>query len=328
MKKSFLRGATTPFSSPIATSNTGRVRFPQLLLLFTCLAPGLALACGCGCGVFDIGTGSMFPAHSGGMLFAEYDFLDQSRNWSGSSRAPAGDNGDKSIRTSFVTFGGQYMFNRSWGATLEIPYWDRYFKTTDEDTGEVVAFTHGALGDIRIKGIYTGFSADMSTGVTFGLKLPTGDFSYENFDPDTEIGSGSTDALIGAYHLGTIGETGKWDWFVEAQWQEPIAHKTGYRPGAELDAVAGIHYSGWSFGRSGNVAPVLQVKGVYRESDGGALAEPENTGNKRVVLAPGVQAALGKVSVFLDLGIPLYTSATGNQLVAPLLWKLNLGYHF
>lgn len=61
--------------------------------------PGLALACacGCGCGIFDVGTGSMFQGHAGGMAFVEYDYLDQSHNYSGTSSAPAADNEDKAI---------------------------------------------------------------------------------------------------------------------------------------------------------------------------------------------------------------------------------------
>ncbi len=47
------------------------------------------------------------------------------------------------------------------------------------------SFEHSALGDIRIEGMYTGFSDDMSTGVRFGVKLASGDFTYSNFDRDT-----------------------------------------------------------------------------------------------------------------------------------------------
>lgn len=302
---------------------------PQLLLtLLSSLLPGIALACSCGCGVFDIGTGSMFPGHAGAMVFAEYDFMDQNKNWSGTSRAPADNNGDKDIRTSFMDMGLQYMFNRSWGVTVEVPYWNRYFKTTDEDTGDVVASTHGALGDIRIKGVYSGFSPDMSTGITFGLKFPTGDSTYANFDPDTQIGSGSTDTLLGAYHLGKFGADGRWNWFAQFQWQQPVAHKDSYRPGTEVDAVAGVYYSGWSFGSSGKVAPVLQLKGIYRDHDGGPMGDPQNSGYTRFLLTPGVQVDVSKVSIYMDLGIPIHTNTTGNQLVAPLLWKLNVGYHF
>ena len=64
-----------------------------LLIAAALLAPGAALACACGCGIFDVGT------HS----------------------APAADNPDKAIRSTFVTVGGQYQFNRFWGVSVEVP---------------------------------------------------------------------------------------------------------------------------------------------------------------------------------------------------------------
>ena len=298
-----------------------------LLALSTCLAPSLAFACSCGCGVFDVGTDAMFPGHAGAMVFAEYDFMDQNENWHGTSDAPANDNEDKRIDTSFMNVGLQYTFNRAWGALLEIPYWQRHFRTTDEDTGDIASFTHSALGDIRIKGVYSGFSPDMSSGVTFGLKLATGDSSYSHFDSDTEIGSGSTDVLLGAYHLGRIGADGRWSWFVNAQWQQPVAHKNTYRPGDEVDAVMGAEYKGWSLGSFGTLAAIVQLKGVYRDHDGGRNGDEDNSGYTRLLISPGLQLDVHKVSLFFDIGVPLHTDTTGNQLVAPLLWKLNVGYH-
>jgi hypothetical protein len=155
-------------------------------------APAAGFACACGCGIFDVGMGSMFATQTGAMVFMEQDYTDQDRNWSGTAGAPPNDNDDKRIRTTFTTIGAQYMFNRSWSTMIEIPYWDRQLVTTGE--GALRWYTHGALGDVRVKGVYTGLSDDRSTGVTFGVKLPTGDSSYVNFDPDTEIGSGSADS--------------------------------------------------------------------------------------------------------------------------------------
>ncbi len=80
------------------------------------------LACACGCGVFDVATSSMFPEGEGGMAFLNYDYQDQNQNWNGTSSAPAANNDDKKIETDFVTLGLQYMFNRSWGAQVELPY--------------------------------------------------------------------------------------------------------------------------------------------------------------------------------------------------------------
>ena len=289
--------------------------------------PATSFACACGCGVFDVGTASMFPTQKGAMTFVEYDYLDQDQNWSGTSRAAAANNTDKRIRTDFMTVGAGYQFSRSWGLSIEVPDWQRSFETAD-DTGSRGEFTHAAIGDIRIKAIYTGSSDDMSTGITFGLKLPTGDSTYLNFDPDTEIGAGSTDALLGAYHLGDLSADGEWRYFVQVQWDLPIRHRRSYRPGSELDAVAGAYYEGWSLHELVKVAPVLQLSGAYRRHDGGPLGDPVDSGYTRVLVAPGVEIDVKRVSAYVDLGLPLYRNSSGNQLVSSRYWRMNLSYRF
>src|SRR5260221_12643435 len=102
----------------------------------------------------------MYASHAGGMLFIEYDYLDQSHNYSGTSSAPAANNPDKAIRSSFMTVGGKYQFNRSWGVSIELPYWQRYFQTTDENTGTSVSFNTGAIGHVQINPNNQCLSAD------------------------------------------------------------------------------------------------------------------------------------------------------------------------
>jgi len=132
----------------------GRMRHSRALILLAsaALLPKEALACACGCAVFDVGTSSLLPAGPGGTVFAEYDFLDQNVNWSGNSRAPAANNDDKEIRSSFFLVGAQYMFNASWGVIAEVSLTNRYFRT-EEDLGSPAAFEHTAFGDIRLMGV-------------------------------------------------------------------------------------------------------------------------------------------------------------------------------
>ena len=172
-------------------------------------APTASLACACGCGIFEVGANAIMPSAMGTNLFAEYNFMDQNTNWSGTKSAPAADNDDKEIKTDFFTLGDQTMLNEDWSVMAEVPISNRLFRT--DDGAGVEAFTHAALGDIRLKAIYTGFSSD--TGAIFGVKLPTGDFTYANFDRDTEIGSGSTDALLGLDHSGALAVGSPWVWF-------------------------------------------------------------------------------------------------------------------
>ena len=52
----------------------------RLLVLVAFILPsGRAWACACGCGVFDVGTASMYPLATGGMIFLESDALDQNQ---------------------------------------------------------------------------------------------------------------------------------------------------------------------------------------------------------------------------------------------------------
>ncbi len=291
--------------------------------------PGTSWACACGCGVFEVGAGSFRPGGAGGTAYLEYDFSDQNRNWSGASRAPAGDNADKEIRTNFFTAGGQYMFNRSWGVMAEAPFWRRRFRTEDEATTEIGTFDQTALGDIRLMGVYSGFSPDMSSGVMFGVKFPTGPFHVAGFDRDTAIGSGSTDLLLGAYHQGNLCSSGHFSYFVQGLWDRPIAYQGDYRPGQEFDGAFGIYYNGIEM-RQGSVriAPVLQLIASARARDAGSEANPGDSGYSRLLLSPGIEFDTDEWKLYADVEFPIYEHVNGNQLVAPELFKIRLSRNF
>jgi len=290
-------------------------------------APGAALACACGCGVFAVGTSSNFPTDPGSMVYAEFDFMNQNKNWSGDSSAPGANNADKDIRTSFYTVGFQHVFADGWGLGAELPYWKRFFQTTDEDSGALVGFNHGAVGDVRLRASYSGFSEDRTTGITFGVKLPTGDFTYPGFDRDTAIGTGSTDLLLGAFHVGNLTADYSWNWFANAELDVPLAVQDGYRPGAELDAVIGLSYNEWSVGGV-KIAPVLEAVGSYRLHDSGINSNRPDSGYQRLLIAPGFEVDVADFRVYANVALPVYQHVTGNQLVAPALVKLNVSYSF
>lgn len=281
----------------------------------------------------------MLPHGAGGMAFVEFAFQDQNRNWSNTGPAPAADNGDKDIRTDFVTFGAQYMFNRSWGVQVELPYDFRHFSTTGGATGnQVVSLNWSSLGDVRIEGIYTGFSEDMSSGLTFGLKLPTGDFSHNDafgdIDRDSELGTGSTDFLLGGFTRHRL--AGRWTWFAQGELDVPALIQDQYRPGVELDAAAGIYYGGWTIGGV-KITPLAQVIASVRTSDagryaaGGAYDAPGSgraSGYQRVMLSPGVEFDFRRFSVYADVEKPVVQDFVGNQLAASWLFKMYVTYKF
>jgi hypothetical protein len=298
-------------------------------LLAVMLVPGDVRGCACGCGVFDVGTSSMFPSGEGGMAYLQYSYQDQDRNWSGTSQAPPADNDDKEIRTHFVTLGLQYMFSRSWGVEAEFPWDFRYFKTTD-DAGNIVSRNWSQLGDIRIRGIYTGLFEDMSAGLTFGLKLPTGDYTFDSdvVDRDSELGTGSTDLLLGGFYRHGLLSQDHLEWFAQLELDVPLLISDAYRPGIELDTAAGIDYRGFALGGV-RISPLAQVIFSERTSDSGAnSASPVASGYQRIMLSPGIEFHIHPVKIYADAEFPVYQNFTGDQLAASVLFKLSLSVMF
>ena len=201
---------------------------------FVGLTTTAAHACACGCSVFDVG-GLDLPQEQdhGGRIFLEYWSGDQTQNYVGSSKAPAALNTDKEINTQWINVGFSYNFNRDWGVFVRIPTTNRTLTT---DTGAytgVVPFNTKDIGDIEIMGMYTGFFKDMSTGIMFGLKLPTGTFTAPGLDRDSQIGSGSTDFELGAFpptsrRKGPPNRLGNSDWGTDDDAANELASMCGW----------------------------------------------------------------------------------------------------
>jgi hypothetical protein len=284
--------------------------------------PSAAQACACGCAIFDVGTSSLLPNGPGATVFLEYDFLNQTTNWSGGSAAPGANNDDKKIRSDFMLVGAQYMFDEDWGAMIELPVTHRGVLSTDSGSPEET--DHTALGDVRLMVNWSGLSSDMSTGITLGVKLPTGDSTFADFEPDLQVSSGSTDLLIGGYHSGNLTADGRWGYYGQAVWQHVVATQHDYTPGDELNAATGVSYEGWLVGTA-QISPVFQAIASFRGRDGG-IGDPANTGYTRLLLSPGLKADFGTWHLYSDIEVPVAQTVNGNQLVAPIAVKLIASY--
>ncbi len=298
-----------------------------LCLLGVTLAPNLASACACGCGIFDVATSSMLPEGEGGTAYVDFNYQNQNKNWSGTSPSAAANNDDKKLETFTIAPGVQYFFNRSWGAQVTVPVVNRTF----DSSANAGSINWTGLGDIQLKCIYTGLEDDLSTGLSLGVKLPTG--SYDHTDPagdidrDSQIGTGSTDLLLGAFHRGDLAGSLNWNWFAQAQLDLPVLKQGDYRPGLETDAALGIYYEGLEVNQL-KITPIAQVIGVWRGRDNGAAAAPEDSGYQRILLSPGMEFRWYPVKIYADVELPVYQNLTGNQLVAPALFKLSVSYMF
>jgi hypothetical protein len=316
-------------------------------VVLACTAPHAAWACACGCSVFDVGTTTLLPQENdhGGRIFFGWDYMNQNRNWSGTSRAPAADNSDKGLETNWYDVGVSYMLNREWGFMAKLPYTTRTFRT--DDPGTLTVFKDYSIGDAEVMVMYTGFEKDMSTGVFGGLKLPTGDFTAAGFDRDTQIGTGTTDLVLGGFNRGLITGDNTWQYFSQIKVQTALNLRSApdegapdgygsYRPGTEVDGAVGVVYNGgYHIAGFDKVAPLLQLLGAYRGHDSGTSADPDNTGYQRLLISPGIE--LTKVldeksatvmKIYGDVEIPIYQQVNGNQIVAPALFKIITSYNF
>ena len=319
-----------------------------------------ARACACGCSVFDVG-GGLLPQEneSGGRVFFEFWSGDQTQNWVGSSKASAALNSDKEINTQWYNVGFSYNFNRDWGVMVRIPTTNRTLTTDTGAYAGIASFNTKDIGDIEIMGMYTGFFKDMSTGLMFGLKLPTGTFTAPGLDRDSQIGSGSTDLELGAFHRGLLSGDNAWQYFSQIMWRQPLLYQAAadpqgffdgnpgvvqtYYPGMQVDAAAGIVYNNlYHVLGFDKITPLGQVIVSHRNHDTGTGADPYNSGFDRVMLSPGIEftkvvdeANNRVIKVYFDIEVPVYYRAnaannagTEGQLVAPYLIKLVSSYNF
>jgi len=287
-----------------------------------------AQACACGCGMFDVGMpGLGLPNAAGGSVNIQDTALNQNSAMQGSHRIPLSQSPDQKIETNFLNLNAQFTFNHEWGIMAMVPYWQRSFDTNDNfgnGAPNVVNHRVNTLSDVRIMGMYTGFSADMSSGLIFGLKLPTGTYTASGFDRDTQPGTGSTDLLLGGYR---VGQERNWGWYAQAMLRSALSTREDYRPGNSLQLVLGMHYDANPYDE--NLIPLLQLNATIRNADSGIHSDPVNSGSKSLYLTPGALYNLSKnLQANATVYLPLVRSVNGIQLVPNQIVSAGLTYNF
>jgi len=199
------------------------------------------------------------------------------------------------------------------------------------------------LGDIRVVGHYSGLFDDKTSGLILGVKLATGETGADftggvaagqtgvSLDPGLQIGTGSTDVILGAYTSGAVSTYG---WFVQGTLQHavsPLATEAGgvtYRPGDAYLVNTGIRYAG--FGAT--ISPMLQLNFIHREYDQGSgvpidqLTGSPMSGGNLAYLSPGVSVRLGGgTSVYGFVQVPVYQNVGSLQLVPS--YTATIGIH-
>ncbi len=313
----------------------------RLLIAATFLIPTQVLACSsCGCTLSPVWENQGMSTQAGLRMDLRYDYINQDQLRHGSGVASSADvanalttgtasETEQYTKNQYYTLGIDYMFNRDWGVNLQLPYIDRDHATiADGDTESSYSHTK-SLGDIKLLARYQGFFPDAKTGMTLGLKLPTGkqDFNFStgpgagtSLDRSLQPGTGSTDLIIGVYRFDSLSPT--LDWFTQALFQMALTTRDDYRPGNAFNLNLGVRYTGF-----GNIMPQLQINGQRRSKDTGANADPSNTGGTLVYLSPGVTIKItDNTKIYSFIQLPLYQYVEGLQL-APR-WNASLGINF
>jgi hypothetical protein len=287
-----------------------------------------------------MGISDMPTTFDSDRLTLQYSFMNQNLDQSGSALTNPGYNPDKQIETSFYTVDIAHQFNHRWGVAVEIPYWQRYFVTdnngtpgvTDQQaavTPDIESAQVNTLSDVRLMGMYTGFSEDMAIGLELGVKLPTGPYTANPLlDRDTEPGTGTTDLLIGGFDRGQF--SANWGWFGQTLLDAPLYARDGYEPANNLDVAAGIHYDG--IADASTLTPLLQANVTIRGHDSGggdSVTGNANSGYENLYITPGLQSQLGEhIQATGFVYLPVSRNVNGDQLVASWLVNAQISYLF
>ncbi|MGB9092915.1 MAG: hypothetical protein WCB93_02260 [Gallionella sp.] len=332
-----------PGKNPAPVRTASRIVIAGALVLLPLAAMNDALACAaCGCtlsrdwGTQGISTTPGFTAD------LSYDYTSQNQQRYGSGTASpakiselwlAGQEIEDYTVTRTTTAALNYTGD-TWGAGIQLPFVQRTHGTYGDngasasgspDYSSYASSSDNAIGDIRIIARYTGFSADKTTGIIAGIKLPTGS-TNANFndgvtplDRSLQIGTGSTDVILGGFLTGTMEAYG---WFAQGTVQHAVATKSiagqDYIPGDAYALNAGIRYA--KFGA--RFTPMLQLNYLHRRPDTGAAATPADaltggagSGGTLVYLAPGALFRVGGgTSVYGFVQLPVYQYVNSLQL--------------
>lgn len=227
-----------------------------------------------------------------------------------------------------------YAWTPEWAVSVQVPFVDRYHEHIHNDPvdGPVTErWRMQRLSDIRLVGRYqiSGIPEhDHSSGIRFGLKLPTGSTGVRNDEGELaertlQPGTGTTDLILGAYYNGPLGAGGA-SWFAQATVVSALDSYAGFRPGAQLTVNTGLSYP---FGST--VSGLLQVNVSRRGRDGGSAAEPADSGGTQVFLSPGLSVAVsGTARVYGFLQLPAYQRVNGTQLTADRSFVVGWGQVF
>jgi len=323
------RGANSRAARPLAAA-IALAAVPALAIL----APTAASACSsCGCTLNADWPTQGLGNGPGWSLDLRHDFFVQDQLRTGAHalvRAAVPIPNDDEVQQKTVNRNTTLTLDRaigeSWGVSLVVPWLKRVHTTIDAGETDPSGSRSDSLGDVRVIARWQGFDDDHDIGVQFGLKLPTGATNVafwsgptagEPLDRGLQPGTGTTDLLLGAYGFGELGA--RLDGYAQAMLQLPLGAHAGFRPGAALNATAGLRMS-----TSGPVVPHLQLNVRSERPESGDAADAPNSGGTLAYLSPGITWRVAKdINLYAFGQLPIWQNVRGVQLEPR--WSVSAG---
>ncbi len=311
-------------------------------VLCAALTPVPALACAsCGCTFTSDWLSQGLMTQPGQAITFRYDYVPQSRLQSGTDpidpttiALPPEREIERRTDNHYLTIAYDRQFASDWGLNIALPILWRPHRTIAEDTVSETRSNGKGIGDMRLVLRWQGLSRPGSvTGLQAGLTLPTGPFhrqfsngpgAGELVDRGLQPGTGTVQALVGAYHYRRLGS--EVALIAQGQVHFALTSREEYRPGTFGEASLSLQWLGLGKGR---VIPELQINTRITARDSGAASDRENSGGEQVYLAPGMTAKLTPtLAVFANVQVPLYQRVNGYQLVPRLIGSTGLQVRF
>ena len=262
---------------------------------------------------------------SGTRVDLRYEWVRQDQLRAGTAKVSAAGSADthdevKTInRNTLITL--DHSLGEKWGISLRLPVVARkheHYYNDPVEGAQPESWKFSALGDVQLLGIYRftrGPLSHASTGLRFGVKLPTGSIAQRNDEGELaerslQPGSGSTDLIAGVFYGAPSALGG--NWFSQIQWQRALITRANYRPGdvVALDA-------GYTHPLAHSLQGMIQLNLRWQGHDRGSAAEPADSGGEYAHISPGLAYALSPdTRIYGFVQLPLYQSVQGTQLSA------------
>jgi hypothetical protein len=314
--------------------------------LCAALTPVPAFACAsCGCTFTSDWLAQGLMTQPGQAVTIRYDYVPQTRLVTGTETIdprnvllPPEREIERRTDNHYLTLAYDKQFASDWGINVALPILWRPHRTIAEVTSSETRSNGKGIGDIRLVARWQGLSLPGSvTGLQVGLNLPTGPFHQsfssgpgagERVDRGLQPGTGTMQALVGAYHYRRLGSAVAL--IAQGQVHFALTSREAYRPGTFGEMSLSLQWLGLKLGSTtGRIIPEFQLNTRITARDSGGQADRENSGGEQVYLAPGMTAKLTPtLAVFGNVQVPLYQRVNGYQLVPRVIGATGLQVRF